>query len=249
MKQRIFNLFVIIFILTAMCSCSNVAITGRKQLNFIPTSTMLSMSFQEYQDFISQNKVSTDPVKVQMVKKVGQRIQKGVEQYLTQTNQSHLIKNYEWEYTLIEDDQVNAWVMPGGKVVVYTGLLPVAKDDTGLAVVLGHEIAHAVANHGGERMSQSLLLEVGAAAMDKAMEEREPRTREIFSTAFGITANVGVMLPFSRVQEYEADHMGLVFMAIAGYDPSKAVEFWQRMADQNKSGGNIELLAGVVLAA
>lgn len=234
---------VIIFILTALCSCSNVAITGRKQLNFIPNSTIMSMSFQEYSDFVKQNKVSTDPVKTQMVKRVGGRIQKGVEQYLAQTDQLHLIEGYEWEYTLIEDDQINAWVMPGGKVVVYTGLLPVAKDDTGLAVVLGHEIAHAIANHGGERMSQAMVIEVGAAAMNKAMEKREPRTREIFSTAFGISANVGVMLPFSRVQEYEADHIGLIFMAIAGYDPSKAIDFWQRMADQKEGGGSIELLS------
>jgi len=122
-------------------------------------------------------------------------------------------------------------VLPGGKVVVYTGLLPITQDEAGLAVVLGHEIAHAVAEHGGERMTQALLLELGGMALDKAMEKRPEKTRQIFATAYGITGNVGLVLPFSRLQEREADRLGLIFMAMAGYDPHAAVVFWQRMAE------------------
>jgi predicted Zn-dependent protease len=224
-------------------SCTKVAVTGRRQLNMIPNTMMFSLSLQQYQEFLNGAKVSQDAAKKAMVERVGRRIQGAVEQYFTQLGQPEMLKGYSWEFTLVESEEVNAWVLPGGKVVVYTGLLPVAQNDAGLATVLGHEIAHAIANHGGERMSQSLLIELGGMALDKAMEEKPEQTRELFQTAYGLGSGVGVLLPFSRLQESEADHMGLIFMAMAGYDPHGAVDFWQRMAASNKGSLTPELLS------
>ncbi|MBN1818284.1 MAG: M48 family metallopeptidase [Sedimentisphaerales bacterium] len=225
-------------------SCAKVAVTGRRQLNLIPSAMMFSMSFQQYQEFLNEAKVSQDTSEKAMVDRVGRRIQGAVEQYFAQMGRPEVLKDYAWEFTLIESQEVNAWVLPGGKVVVYTGLLPVAQNDAGLATVLGHEIAHAIANHGGERMSHALLVELGGVALDTAMKEKPEQTRELFQTAFGVGSTVGVLLPFSRLQESEADHMGLIFMAMAGYDPHAAVDFWQRMSEANKGGSSTpELLS------
>jgi predicted Zn-dependent protease len=215
-------------------SCSTVPITGRKSLNIIPAATINSMSFEQYDDFIKNNKISNDAAKTAMVKKVGGKIQTAVEKYFADKNMSNQLKDYQWEFNLVEDSSINAWCMPGGKVVVYTGILPVTKDETGLAVVLGHEIAHAVANHGNERMSQGLLVQFGGMALSKALEEKPEETQQLFMTAFGIGANVGVLLPYSRLHEAEADHLGLIFMAMAGYDPRLAVDFWERMAKMSQ---------------
>jgi predicted Zn-dependent protease len=144
------------------------------------------------------------------------------------------IQNYSWEFNLVESDEINAWCMPGGKVVVYTGILPLTRDETGLAVVMGHEIAHAVAKHGAERVSHGLLVEFGGTALSAALSQKPQKTREIWMTAFGVGAQVGVMLPYSRTHETEADRLGLIFMAMAGYDPRTAVDFWTRMS---QSGG------------
>jgi predicted Zn-dependent protease len=165
-----------------------------------------------------------------MVKRIGKKIQTAVETYFAEKKMSSHLNGYEWEFNLVQDDLVNAWCMPGGKVVVYTGILPVTKDETGLAVVMGHEVAHAVAGHGSERMSQGMMVQLGGMALDKALETKPEATKNIFMSAFGLGAQVGVLLPFSRLHESEADHLGLVFMAMAGYDPNKAVDFWQRMA-------------------
>ena len=215
-------------------ACMTVPITGRKQLNLIPAAQINSMSFTQYKDFLNKHKVINGTKEARLVKRVGSRIQKAVETYFAQKKMSKHLNGYEWEFNLVQDDLVNAWCMPGGKVVVYTGLLPVAKDEAGLAVVMGHEIAHAVAGHGSERMSQGMLVQLGGMALDKALESKPEATRSIFMSAFGLGAQVGVMLPFSRLHESEADHLGLIFMAMAGYDPNKAVDFWQRMA---ASGG------------
>ena len=216
-------------------SCATVPITGRKQISFIPDSTVLSMSFQQYDDFLKTNKLSSNKKQTQMVKRVGAKIQKAVEQYFAERNMSSELQNYNWEFNLVEGKDVNAWCMPGGKVVVYTGILPIAKDETGLAVVMGHEIAHAIAGHGKERMSQGLLTEVGSMALMKAFEEKPEKTKQLWMTAFGAGAQYGVLLPYSRLHESEADELGLVFMAMAGYDPRKAVDFWKRMST-NKQG-------------
>ncbi|MHC4061178.1 MAG: M48 family metallopeptidase [Planctomycetota bacterium] len=213
-----------------LTGCSEVAITGRQQLNIVPDSVIYSLSFQSYREFLSEHELGADAEQTQMVKRVGKRIETAVERYCTERYLFSQLEGYEWEFNLIEDESVNAWAMPGGKVVVYTGLIPVAQTEAGLATVIGHEVAHAFARHGAERMSQGLLLEMGGIALSKAVETRPAATRDLFMRSYGIGAQVGVLLPYSRVQESEADHLGLIFMAMAGYDPHEAIPFWERMA-------------------
>jgi predicted Zn-dependent protease len=216
-------------------SCSTVPVTGRKQFNIIPNDTMLSMSFQQYQEFLQTNPLSQNAEQTAMVKRTGQRIQNGVEAYFNGRGMADQLAGYAWEFNLVESEEVNAWCMPGGKVVVYTGLLKLVGSEAELAVVMGHEIAHAVAQHGNERMSQGLVAQLGGMALSKALEEKPAETQQLWMTAFGLGAQVGVLLPFSRQQESEADHLGLIFMAMAGYDPNAALTFWQKMASE--SGG------------
>jgi predicted Zn-dependent protease len=226
----------LIAVATLLASCSRVPLTGRRQLNLIPESTMDQMAVSQYKSFLSSNKVvsSSSNKNVQLVKRVGSRIAAAVTQYLKQQNLSDRVEGYQWEFNLVDSKEVNAWCMPGGKVVVYTGLLPVTQDETSLAVVLGHEIAHAIARHGNERMSQQLVAQgiqmAGAVALDK-----NPQVQNIFLQSFGVGGGLG-MLAFSRRDELEADELGLIFMAMAGYDPRQAIPFWQRMAKM--SGGN-----------
>ena len=211
-------------------ACAVVPLTGRKQLILMPQSTMLSMSVQEYGNFLKQHPPSTDPTKTAMVKRVGGNIHRAVDQFFVAKGMSGKLAGYRWEFNLVDDKAVNAWCMPGGKVVVYTGLLAAAKDDTGLAVVLGHEIAHAVVDHGNERMSQGLLAQFGGIALDTALREKPDQTRALWNAAYVVGAQYGALLPYSRVQENEADHLGLIFMAMAGYDPREAPLFWKRMS-------------------
>ncbi len=233
----------IIVILFLSLSCSTVPITGRQQFSILPDYAMLSMSLQQYNEFLKTNKLSRNQEQTQMVKKVGRKIQMAVEQYFTDKNMSYALKDYKWEFNLIESEEKNAWAMPGGKVVVYEGILPITKDEAGLAVVMGHEIAHAIAKHGNERMSQGLIAQMGGMALLKALEEKPGKTRQLWMTVFGVGAQYGVMLPFSRLQESEADHLGLVFMAIAGYDPNEAVEVWKRMAQMKEGQAPPEFLS------
>ncbi len=239
------SIFVLAFLgVTLFPSCSSVPVTGRRQLNLIPGGTMLSLSSQEYGDFLKGNKVvSGDDKQTQLVKKVGLKIQHAVEAYFQQNNLSDQLAGYNWEFNLVESKDVNAWCMPGGKVVVYTGILPVTQTEAGLAVVLGHEIAHAVAQHGNERMSQGLLAQFGGMALSQVLAEKPEETKQLYMTAFGLGAQFGVLLPFSRTQESEADHLGLIFMAMAGYDPNEAVTFWQRMAAQKKGEAPPEFMS------
>ncbi|MEJ2586919.1 MAG: M48 family metallopeptidase [Deltaproteobacteria bacterium] len=232
-----------VFVMLMAASCSTVPITGRKQLDLIPASTMMSMSFQQYDEFLKAHKLSTNPQQTEMVKRVGRRIQKAVERYMAENNMSHLLKDSHWEFYLVESPEVNAWCMPGGKVVVYSGILPYTQDEAGLAVVMGHEIAHAVARHGAERMSQGLLVQTGGMALSVALANEPEMTRSLWMAAFGVGASVGVMLPYSRLHENEADRLGLIFMAMAGYDPHAAVQFWQRMASQKKGTAPPEFLS------
>ena len=221
-------------ILLFQSSCSQVTITGRKQFNLVPDLVMHSMSFQSYSEFISGSTLSTNAVQTRTVKDVGQKIQKAVEKYCAENDLSNRLKGYDWEFNLVEDPNVNAWCMPGGKVVVYTGLLPIAQNQPGLAVVMGHEIAHAIARHGAERMTQGLIVEMGGMALSKALASRPEETKNLFMRSYGIGTQYGVLLPYSRVHEKEADHLGLIFMAMAGYNPNEAIVFWQRMADAKK---------------
>lgn len=224
-------------------SCSTVPITGRKQFSILPSSTMLSMSLQQYDEFLKTNKISHNQELTQMVKRVGKNIQEAVEQYFNEKNMSYELRDYDWEFNLVEGQEINAWAMPGGKVVVYEGIMPVAKDDAGLAVVMGHEIAHAIAEHGNERMSQGLFAQMGGMALSKALEEKPEKTRQLWMTAFGIGAQYGVILPFSRLQETEADRLGLIFMAMAGYDPNEAIGFWMRMSQAKEGQAPPEFLS------
>jgi predicted Zn-dependent protease len=220
-----------------------VAITGRKQLNIVPDSMMNSMALQSYNEFLGANKLSGNAQQTAMVKTVGTRIQNAVGKYCEEHNLSSQIKNYHWEFNLVEDPNINAWCMPGGKVVVYTGLMPVAQNEAGLAVVMGHEIAHAIAKHGSERMSQGLLVQMGGIALDEALANKPEQTRSIFMQSYGLGSQIGVLLPYSRLHESEADRMGLIFMAMAGYNPNEAVSFWERMAASSKGPKPPELLS------
>jgi predicted Zn-dependent protease len=237
------KLSLLLLIIVFPLSCQTVPITGRQQLSLIPSDTILGMSFQSYDEFLSKNKAITNTQESQMVKRVGQRIQHAVEQYMNENNMSNRLQGYKWEFNLIEDKSINAWAMPGGKVAVYTGILPVAKDDTGLAVVMGHEIAHAVARHGDERMSQGLVAQMGGVALSAALAKNPGETTNLFMAAYGLGTQVGVLLPYSRLQESEADHLGLVFMAMAGYDPRSAADFWRRMAASKQGASPPEFLS------
>lgn len=228
--------FVLILVASlALVSCKKIPITGRKQVKLLPSSTLNSMALTNYKDFLNQNQVSTDQEKTQMVKEVGKNIQTAVTRYFTATHQMKLLEGYSWEFNLVNDPAVNAWCMPGGKVVVYSGLLPVAKNRDGLAVVMGHEIAHAIANHGNERMSQGLVQQMGGLGLQVAISQKPAATQQLFMGAYGVGSQVGAMLPFSRLHESEADRMGLIFMAMAGYNPEEGGPFWERMGQA--SGG------------
>ncbi len=226
------------FLLTTIVffvGCSTVPITGRKQLSFIPQNQLITSSADSYRQLISESKLSGDAQKKQMVVDVGRRIASSAEEFMRENGMEKEIQNYHWEFKLIEDDKtVNAFCMPGGKIAVYTGILPVTRDEDGLAVVMGHEVAHALANHGGERMSQLLIVQMGATSLSAALSGQPEQTRQLLMQAFGLGANVGVLLPYSRSHELEADHIGLILMARAGYDPRTAIPFWQRM---NNLGG------------
>ncbi|MBN2467626.1 MAG: M48 family metallopeptidase [Deltaproteobacteria bacterium] len=243
MRNCLLSVALLVLIPFVLLSCTTVPVTGRKQLDLIPSSTMLAMSFQQYDEFLKSNKLSTNRNQTQTVKTVGGKIKKAVEQYMAKNNLSDRLRDYKWEFNLVENDEVNAWCMPGGKVVVYTGILPITQGEGGLAVVMGHEIAHAIARHGDERMSQGLLAELGGMALSAALKEQPEKTRQLWMTAFGAGASVGVLLPYSRLHESEADHLGLIFMAMAGYDPRLAVDFWERMAAKKEGKAPPEFIS------
>ncbi len=215
-------------------SCSTVPFSDRKQLILLPKSDMMAMSFNQYDQFLSENEVVTGTPESRLVKNVGAKISNAVERYMKDHGMSSRIEGYDWEFNLISEDVPNAWCMPGGKVVFYTGILPYTEDEAGMAVVMGHEIAHAIARHGNERMSQQLMVQAGGAALSVYLDEKDTEHQELYLAAYGVGTTVGVALPYSRAHETEADKLGLIFMAMAGYDPAEAVEFWKRMS---QSGG------------
>ena len=241
--MKYYKIIILLIILLIITTCSRVLISNRRQLNLISNSSMLQMSFDQYGQFLEENVISTDKEKTNMVKHVGKNIQKAVEQYFIENNLEDELINYEWEFNLIESKEINAWCMPGGKVVFYTGILPLTKDENGLAVVMGHEIAHAIAKHGNERMSQGLMAQVGGVALALAVRERPEQTQQLWMDAFGAGAQLGVLLPFSRVHESEADHLGLIFMSMAGYNPNHAVSFWQRMSEMKGGQATPEFIS------
>ncbi|GHT73290.1 peptidase M48 [Bacteroidia bacterium] len=231
----------VISVIMGLYSCSSVPITGRQQLSLVSDQEVLSLSLQQYGDYIKTAKKSTDKTATALVVKVGQKIAGAVEAYFKATGQEALIAGYQWEFNLIDDSQVNAFCMPGGKIVVYTGILPYTKDETGLAVVLGHEVGHAIAKHANERMSQQMIVQGVGTGVGALLSKGSSTLQTIGSTVYGLGTELGVMLPFNRKQELEADRLGLVLMAIAGYDPNAAIPFWERMSQQG--GSNMELLS------
>jgi predicted Zn-dependent protease len=222
----------LIFLFIVVYSCSHNAITGRNQLSLYPESDIQAMATEQYKQFLSANKVvsqSTGNKDAEMVRRAGQRIATAITNYYAQQGLSKELEGYKWEYNLVDSKEVNAWCMPGGKIVVYTGLLAITQNETALAIVLGHEITHALAKHGNERMSQAMVQQLGGVALSVAVANQPTETQGLFMNAYGIGSNVGALLPFSRKQEYEADRLGLRFAAMAGYDPKEAIPFWQRM--------------------
>lgn len=216
-------------------SCATVPVTGRRQVSLISSAEINQMSADQYQQVLRESKLSSNQEQVAMVKRVGNNIKTAVEQYMASKGASDELVGFNWEFNLIQDDEtVNAWCMPGGKVAFYTAIMPICQDELGVAVVMGHEVAHAIANHGRERMSQGLIAQFGLGTLSAAMGQNPTATENIFLQAVGVGTNVG-MLKFSRSHESEADHIGLIFMAMAGYDPSAAPKFWERMS--SLSGG------------
>ena len=238
------NVFLGMLLLLQIQGCAEVPITHREALHLVPETELLSMSLQQYDDVLKKSKLSTDTRNVEMVRRTGNRIAKAAEAFLAETGQQDKIKDYKWEFNLIEDDKtVNAWVMPGGKAAVYTGILPYTQNETGLAVVLGHEVGHALADHGNERMSQALIANMGGMALSVAFSRYPQETQQLFMTVYGVGANVGFLLPYSRLHESEADRIGLTLMARAGYDPREAIPFWERMSKQEGASRPPEFLS------
>ncbi len=220
-----------LFIAATVVACSTNPVTGRKQFKLVSEQELQAMANQQYSQFLSENKrVSPSADRdAEMVRRVGQRVANAVTQYYKQQNLSNILEGYQWEFNLVNDKAVNAWCMPGGKVVVYTGLLPVTKNEAALAVVMGHEIAHAIFQHGNERMSQGMAAQGLGAGLSVALANKPASTQNLFMQAFGIGSQVGVLLPFSRKQELESDRYGLIFSAMAGYNPREAITLWRRM--------------------
>lgn len=233
------NQFTFIFLFFVV-ACSTVPVTGRKQMTLIPSSQINNLSNDTYRQTIGDSKLSANQEQVQMVKRSGERISKAVEKYLRENGFEDMIKEFNWEFNLIEDPSVNAWCMPGGKVAFYTGILPVCRDETGVAVVMGHEIAHAVARHGNERMTHGLAQQGGGVVLAVALRDQPVQTKNLFMASYGAVSTVGAILPFSRKHESEADRLGLKFMAMAGYDPREAPRFWERMEGAASSKGSAQ---------
>ncbi len=222
----------LILVSALLAGCALNLVTGRNQLSLVPESELQLMASDQYDAFLSEHKVlSPNNKEAAMVDRVGARISNAITKYYNSQGQQSVIEGYKWEFNTVDDPAVNAWCMPGGKVVVYTGLLPVTQSESALAIVVGHEIAHAIAKHGSERMSQAMVQQLGGMALQVAMSQKPQETQNLFMQAYGIGSTVGAVLPWSRQQETEADQYGLIFAAMAGYNPQEAIPFWERMSN------------------
>lgn len=224
-----------LLMLLTIYGCSTVALTGRKQLRLVSNEEVLSLSKQSFNEYMATAKPSTNAAQAAMVARVGKRIAAAVEKYLSTHGRAGDIKEFAWEFHLVQDKEPNAFCMPGGKIVVNEGILPYTQTEEGLAIVLGHEVAHAVAKHSAERISQQMLMSYGGTALGLVLMKKSEETQTLAQTVYGLGAQVGVMLPYSRLNENEADYIGLIFTAMAGYNPEAAISFWQRMAAQGGS--------------
>ncbi len=234
MNKSVLTLSCLLFLL--IVSCTTNPFTGSKNLNFVSNSELFPTAFQQYDQFLSEHKVVKGTSQSAMVVSVGQKIKNAAEKYLNAKGYKGYLDGYAWEYNLVEDPAVNAWCMPGGKIVVYTGIMPITQTEAGLATVMGHEVAHALANHGAQRMSAGTIQQLGAVGVAAATSGQSETAQQLYQQAYGVTTQFGAMLPFSRKHETEADEIGLILMAIAGYNPDQAIAFWQRM--EANSGGS-----------
>lgn len=232
----------LLIIVSIVVACQRNAITGRKQLSLVSESEAQSLAATQYKSFLNTNKVVIGTAEAIMVKRVGDQIVTAIKAYYLQKGLNNELAGYSWDINLVDDKQMNAWCMPGGKIVVYTGLLSVTKSEAGLAVVMGHEIAHALARHGSERMSQGLLKQGLGAGMSIALLSKPLLTQDIFNASYGIAAG-SIMPAFSRSNELEADRFGLMFSALAGFDPREAIPFWNRMSAAVGSGNPPSILS------
>lgn len=237
------KIFIAISALLLVVACKTNPFTGERNLNFVSNEQLFPASFQQYNQFLDEHQVVRGTAEAQMVKEIGNEVVTAARRYLNANGYQGFMEDFEWEFNLVQDEQVNAFAMPGGKVVVYTGILDVAKTETGLAVVMAHEIAHALADHGAQRLSAAQLQQLGAVAGSVALSGKSEQTQQIFQQAYGLGTQVGVMLPFSRSHEAEADRIGLTLMAIAGYDPEEAPELWRRMQAQSNGQAPPEFLS------
>lgn len=233
MKKSVF--FALVCFIATVFSCSKNPFTGKSNLNFVSNDEIFPISFQQYDHFLTEHKVVTGTADAKRIEDVGIKIKAAAQQYLNSHGYESYLKDYKWEYKLVDDPAVNAWCMPGGKIVFYTGILAICKDDAGIATVMGHEVAHALVNHGAQRMSQSQLQEIGSAGISALIGNKSAETKALYMQAYGLGTEYGIILPFSRNQESEADKIGLTLMAIAGYNPDSAVTFWERMAASSSS--------------
>ena len=224
-------------------SCASNPFTGKKTMALVPNSKLLPMSFDQYDKFLNDNKVIIGTNEAKMITRVGQRISVAAERWLDANGFDGYLNKYKWEYTLVDDESVNAWCMPGGKIVFYTGILPVANNETGVAAIMGHEVAHALANHGQQRMSAAIIQQAGAAGIAAVTNDKTAKEQEIWKKAYGVGTSIGGMLPFSRSHETEADQIGLYLMAIAGYNPDEASLLWERMKSNSGDKSPREFLS------
>jgi len=240
-KQLVTFLLTIILV----CACKTSPFTGKKTLNFVNNAQLFPMAFQQYDQFLSENNVLTGTPDANMVKSVGEKIAVAAERYLTSLGEPGYLKDYRWEYNLVEDSTVNAWCMPGGKIVVYTGILPITQTETGLAMVMGHELAHALADHGAQRMSAAQIQQIGAlgVAIGTGVAGQNQEQQATWMQAYGLVSQVGGMLPFSRSHETQADEIGIVIAAIAGYNPDEAANLWRRMKEASNGQAPPQILS------
>jgi len=233
--MKLKNKIVALATIVVFLSCATNPFTGNKTLALVPNSQIFPTSFAQYNQFLSENKVIKSTASAEMITRVGQRIASAAERWLDANGYKGYLKDYKWEYNLVDDKTVNAWCMPGGKIVFYTGILPIAENETAIAAIMGHEVAHALANHGQQRMSSGVLQQIGAVGVGVATSGKSTEAQQAWMQAYGVGSTVGVMLPFSRSHETQADEIGLTLMAVAGYNPDEAAQLWERM--KANSGG------------
>jgi len=224
------KIIVILLLIGSVWACSTVKMTGRKQFNMVPNSQIFPASFAQYNHFLKEHKISTDVTQSERVNRIGNRLIKAVKKYYKKQGWEKDLEGYQWEINLVDDSQMNAFCMPGGKIVYYTGLLNVTTTDDEIAAVMGHEIAHALANHGSERMSMAYGQQLGAILTMLATSKAKPEDQQKWMAIYGYGSQLGVMLPYSRKHESEADKMGQIIMAIAGYNPDAAANVWVKMS-------------------